>query len=100
MTEISLDITTSSLHSEDLAPIPERKRRWTTWNYTALWVSMSLCIPTYMLASSLIQGGMNWWQAVLTIFLGKGNGLVCNGIGRCTGLPAGRQAGFLQEKID
>ena len=71
MTEISLDITTSSLHSEDLAPIPERKRRWTTWNYTALWVSMSLCIPTYMLASSLIQGGMNWWQAVLTIFLGN-----------------------------
>ena len=32
---------------------------------------MSLCIPTYMLASSLIQGGMNWWQAILTIFLGN-----------------------------
>ena len=30
---------------------------------------MSACIPTYMLASSLISGGMNWWQAVLTIFL-------------------------------
>jgi len=24
-----------------------------------------------MLASSLIQGGMNWWQAILTIFLGN-----------------------------
>ena len=22
-------------------------------------------IPTYMLASSLIEGGMNWWQAIL-----------------------------------
>jgi nucleobase:cation symporter-1, NCS1 family len=32
---------------------------------------MSLCIPTYMLASSLIGGGMNWWQAVFTIFLGN-----------------------------
>ena len=32
---------------------------------------MSLCIPTYMLASSLIQGGMNWWQSILTIFLGN-----------------------------
>ena len=32
---------------------------------------MSACIPTYMLASSLIGGGMNWWQAVLTIFLGN-----------------------------
>ena len=32
---------------------------------------MSLCIPTYMLASSLIGGGMNWWEAILTIFLGN-----------------------------
>ena len=32
---------------------------------------MSLCIPTYMLASSLIGGGMNWWQAILTIFIGN-----------------------------
>lgn len=32
---------------------------------------MSLCIPTYMLASSLIAGGMNWWEAILTIFLGN-----------------------------
>ena len=32
---------------------------------------MSACIPTYMLASSLIGGGMNWSQAVGTIFLGN-----------------------------
>jgi NCS1 family nucleobase:cation symporter-1 len=32
---------------------------------------MSACIPTYMLASGLIGGGMNWWQAILTIFLGN-----------------------------
>ena len=61
----------SSLTNEDLAPIPLNKRTWGTWNYAALWISMSLCIPTYMLASSLIQGGMNWWQANLTIFLGN-----------------------------
>ena len=61
----------SSLYSEDLAPVPSSKRTWNTWNYAALWISMSLCIPTYMLASSLIEGGMNWWQAVLTIFLGN-----------------------------
>src|SRR5882757_242332 len=60
-----------SLYSEDLAPVPASKRTWTTWNYAALWISMSLCIPTYMLASSLIGGGMNWWQAILTIFLGN-----------------------------
>jgi NCS1 family nucleobase:cation symporter-1 len=61
----------STLYSEDLAPIPASGRTWTTWNYAALWISMSLCIPTYMMASSLIQGGMNWWQAVFTIFLGN-----------------------------
>ena len=60
-----------NLYSPDLAPIPASRRTWNTWNYTALWISMSLCIPTYMLASSLIEGGMNWWQAILTIFLGN-----------------------------
>jgi nucleobase:cation symporter-1, NCS1 family len=61
----------STLTNEDLAPISLEKRTWGTWNYAALWISMSLCIPTYMLASSLIQGGMNWWQAILTIFIGN-----------------------------
>jgi nucleobase:cation symporter-1, NCS1 family len=64
-------IPSSSLINEDLAPVPVSKRKWGTWNYAALWISMSLCIPTYMLASSLIGGGMNWWQAILTIFLGN-----------------------------
>jgi nucleobase:cation symporter-1, NCS1 family len=60
-----------SLSNEDLLPVSPAKRTWTTWNYAALWISMSLCIPTYMLASSLIGGGMNWWQAIVTIFLGN-----------------------------
>src|SRR5688572_15983519 len=65
------DNRSHSLINEDLAPIPPEKRKWGTWNYAALWISMSLCIPTYMLASSLIEGGMNWWQAILTIFIGN-----------------------------
>ncbi len=60
-----------SYTNEDLAATPLSKRTWGTWNYAALWISMSLCIPTYMLASSLIDGGMNWWQAILTIGLGN-----------------------------
>lgn len=63
------NIQHSSLINEDLAPIPVSARKWGTWNYAALWISMSLCIPTYMLASSLIKGGMNWWQAILTILV-------------------------------
>lgn len=61
----------NSLYSKDLAPVPEHMRTWNTWDYTALWISMSICIPTYMLASSLIDGGMNWWQSILTILLGN-----------------------------
>ena len=61
----------SSLYNADLAPVPAARRTWTLWNYAALWISMSACIPTYMLASSLIGGGMNWSQAVGTIFLGN-----------------------------
>src|SRR5438128_3675341 len=60
-----------TLKNKDLAAIPLEERTWNTWNYAALWISMSLCIPTYMLASSLIGGGMNWWEAILTIFLGN-----------------------------
>jgi NCS1 family nucleobase:cation symporter-1 len=40
-------------------------------SFAALWISLAACIPTYMLASSLIGGGMSWWQAVATIFLGN-----------------------------
>jgi NCS1 family nucleobase:cation symporter-1 len=55
----------------DLAPTTLNERRWGIQDIAALWVSMSACIPTYMIASSLIAEGMNWWQAVLTIFLGN-----------------------------
>ena len=65
------NINDSSLINEDLAPVPASKRTWGTWNYAALWISMSLCIPTYTMASSMINNGMSWWQAVLTIFLGN-----------------------------
>ncbi len=65
------NIPDSSLTNEDLAPVPVAKRTWGTWNYAALWISMSLCIPTYQLASGMIQNGMNWWQAILTMLLGN-----------------------------
>jgi nucleobase:cation symporter-1, NCS1 family len=60
-----------SLYNEDLAPVPASNRTWGTYNYASLWVGMSVCIPTYMLASGLIAGGMSWWQAIGTILLGN-----------------------------
>jgi NCS1 family nucleobase:cation symporter-1 len=61
----------ASLYNPDLAPIPAERRTWGTYNYASLWVAMSVCIPTYMLASGLIAGGMSWIQAVFTILLGN-----------------------------
>src|SRR5580693_5189169 len=67
----SIKVPASAYSNPDLLPTPLEQRRWGTKDIAALWVSMSACIPTYMLASSLIVEGMNWWQAVLTIFLGN-----------------------------
>ena len=64
-------ITASSLYNDDLAPIPPDRRSWDTYNYAALWISMSVNIPTYMIASGMIAGGMNWKQAIFTVFLGN-----------------------------
>ncbi len=69
--DVEADIQQSRLYNADLAPVPPSRRKWGMWSFAALWISMSACIPTYMLASSLIGGGMNWWEAVLTIFLGN-----------------------------
>src|SRR4029078_11678491 len=64
-------INDSSLINEDLAPVPPEKRKWGTWNYAALWISMSLCIPSYQLVSGMIDKGMNWWQAIMTMLIGN-----------------------------
>jgi NCS1 family nucleobase:cation symporter-1 len=64
-------IRESSLYNRDLAPVSLERRSWHTYNYAALWISMSVNIPTYMLASGMIAGGMNWKQALFTVFLGN-----------------------------
>lgn len=55
--------------NEDLLPVPLAGRRWTTYNFAALWVGMAHNIPSWMLASGLVALGMDWKQAVLTIAL-------------------------------
>src|SRR5262245_16984729 len=67
--ELTEDVSASPYYNRDMAPTTRGERKWGLKDMAALWVSMAACIPTYTLASSLIAGGMNWWQAVLTIFL-------------------------------
>lgn len=69
--ELDQDISQSPLYNKDLAPVPLAERSWNKWHIASLWIGMAVCIPTYMLASSLISQGMNWWQALLTIILGN-----------------------------
>jgi NCS1 family nucleobase:cation symporter-1 len=66
------DLPPSRYSNADFAPTRLSQRTWKTKDIAVLWISLSACVPTYMLASSLIAVGMNWWQAILTILLGNG----------------------------
>ena len=59
----------SPFANEDLRPVPVSERKWTTYNFAALWISMAHCIPSWTLASGLVALGMDWKQAVFTIAL-------------------------------
>ena len=55
----------------DLAPTQSEQRTWDWINISALWIGMVVSVPAYLLASGLIQQGMAWWQAVLTVLAGN-----------------------------
>jgi NCS1 family nucleobase:cation symporter-1 len=59
------------LSNADIRPVPADERTWSVWSMASLWVGMVVCVPTYMLAAGLIQQGMSWKQAVLTVLLGN-----------------------------
>jgi nucleobase:cation symporter-1, NCS1 family len=61
----------SALSNEDLAPTPASRRTWSMWNIAALWIGMAICIPTYTLASGLVDQGWTWQAAVLSVALGN-----------------------------
>ena len=69
--ELTEDVSGSPLWNADLAPTPLARRTWSTYHIAALWIGMSVVITTYTLASGLMQQGMTWWQAMITILLGN-----------------------------
>ncbi|MBI3404632.1 MAG: NCS1 family nucleobase:cation symporter-1 [Acidobacteria bacterium] len=72
MSETNAEVLKRSyLYNEDLAPVAKAQRSWGAYNFAALWVAMSVNIPTYLLASGMIAGGMSWKQAIFTVFLGN-----------------------------
>ena len=60
-------IATSPYANPELLPVPLSKRTWNMYNYIAIWMGMSHCVTSYLLASGLIVLGMSWLQAFLTI---------------------------------
>ncbi len=61
----------SNLSNVDLAPVPTGQQNWKAISFFALWVGMAINIPTYMIAASLVDGGMSWQQAMWTVLLGN-----------------------------
>jgi len=61
----------AALSNADLAPVPQGERTWNATAFYALWVGMAINIPTYMIAASLVEGGMSWSQAMWTVLLGN-----------------------------
>ncbi|MDD9811098.1 MAG: NCS1 family nucleobase:cation symporter-1 [Gammaproteobacteria bacterium] len=69
--QVSRDCAGQRDFNPDLAPVPPSARKWGALDMFSLWVALAACVPVYILASSLISGGMNWWQAIGTIALGN-----------------------------
>jgi NCS1 family nucleobase:cation symporter-1 len=61
----------ASLSNADIAPVPPAEQTWTSISFFSLWVGMAVNIPAYMIAASLIDGGMSWSQAMWTVLLGN-----------------------------
>ncbi|MBO6523783.1 MAG: NCS1 family nucleobase:cation symporter-1 [Balneolaceae bacterium] len=63
------DVTSSTLYSDELAPISESGRTWNTLHLASIWVGMAVCIPTYLMASYMIRAGLSWFEALIIISL-------------------------------
>ena len=59
----------NSLSNEDLQPTTAAQRTWEWKDFAALWVGMVVCVPTYTMASSMLDQGFSWQMAVWLVFL-------------------------------
>jgi NCS1 family nucleobase:cation symporter-1 len=64
------DVLSSSRYNADIAPTRIADRTWNKWNVAALWVGMSICVPTYTLGGILTAYfGLSVAEALWTILL-------------------------------
>lgn len=55
--------------NEDLDPTPPEKRTWRWYNYVVFYWALSF--GNWTLGGTMVGIGLNWWQAILTIFLSQ-----------------------------
>jgi NCS1 family nucleobase:cation symporter-1 len=64
------DVLDSPRYNHDIAPTKVHERTWNTWHITALWVGMSICVPTYTLGGVLTAYfGLSVSEALVAILL-------------------------------
>ena len=65
------ELADSKYYNADLAPTNITQRSWTTYHITSLWIGLSICIPSFTMASSLVALGLSPWLAVINVALGN-----------------------------
>ncbi|KAM0432882.1 hypothetical protein ACHAPT_004584 [Fusarium lateritium] len=68
--EPGLTSTQLLLTNHDLKPVEKERRQWGAWNFVGFWIADSFNINTWMISSSMIVGGLSWWQAWLCVWIG------------------------------
>ncbi|KAI1770275.1 permease for cytosine/purines, uracil, thiamine, allantoin-domain-containing protein [Hypoxylon cercidicola] len=67
------------LTNYDLKPVEPERRQWGPWNFVGFWIADSFNINTWMISSSMIVGGLSWWQSWLCVWIGYAiaGGFIC-----------------------
>lgn len=65
------ELASSKYYNDDLAPTSVADRTWNTYHISMLWVGMSICIPSFTMASGLVGMGLSVWVAVFNVVLGN-----------------------------
>ncbi|EJD08121.1 uncharacterized protein FOMMEDRAFT_75185 [Fomitiporia mediterranea MF3/22] len=68
--EPGLSTSQLMLVNHDLKPVEPERRQWSAWNFVGFWIADSFNINTWMISSSMIVGGLSWWQSWICVWLG------------------------------
>jgi len=68
--DLGTDLSSSPRWNRDISPTRVAERSWNHWHIAALWVGMSICVPTYTLGGVLTAYfGLSVTEALWTILI-------------------------------